>query len=132
VPSVDVNGMDLQEVFEAATAAVERARAGEGPSFIVADTYRYLGHMAGDTEIYRSADEVQQWKDKDPVALLAARLLADGTLTETGWTELQQQVAEEVEAAEQFARNSPYPDRASAFTDVYASTDSRHTEEVPA
>lgn len=119
VPSVDVNGMDLPAVFNAASAAVARARAGEGPSFIVADTYRYLGHMAGDTEIYRSADEVQQWKDKDPIAFLAARLISEGVLTEDGWQAMQDEVLAEVQEAEEFARNSPYPDVSTAFTDVY-------------
>ncbi|WP_430592396.1 thiamine pyrophosphate-dependent dehydrogenase E1 component subunit alpha [Humidisolicoccus flavus] len=119
VRSVNVNGMNLQEVYEATAEAVAIARSGGGPSFIVADTYRYLGHMAGDTEIYRDADEVQQWKDKDPIAALAAELLEAGVLTEDEWVAEQEQLVEEVEAAEQFARDSAFPDIEEAFTDVY-------------
>lgn len=120
VPSFNGNGMDLQEVFELATAAVERARAGEGPSFLVLDTYRYLGHMAGDTEIYRSADEVEAAKGNDPIEKLLAQLIEQGVITAEEWEATTGEIFAEVEAAEQFARNSPYPEVAEAFTDVYA------------
>lgn len=119
VPSVDVDGMDLAAVYEAAAEAVERARSGQGPSFIVADTYRYLGHMAGDTEIYRNADEVQQWKEQDPIAKLAASLMEQGVLEEERWIAMQDEIVAEVEADEQFARLSPFADTEQAFTDVY-------------
>lgn len=119
VKSVDVNGMDMREVYGAAQEAVARARAGEGPTFIVADTYRYLGHMAGDTEIYRSADEVSQWKAKDPIAFLANELIANGALTDLDWELMQKEVFVEVQEAEDFARGSAFPDVATAFTDVY-------------
>ncbi|WP_200792170.1 thiamine pyrophosphate-dependent dehydrogenase E1 component subunit alpha [Agrococcus sp. Marseille-P2731] len=120
VPSVDVNGMDVAEVYEASAAAVARARAGEGPTFIVADTYRYLGHMAGDTEIYRSAEEVQQWRDRDPIAKIAARLIDAGVLTQEQFEQLELDIVADVDAAEQFARSSPFPEVATAFVDVYA------------
>lgn len=120
VPSVNVDGMDLPAVFEAADAAVRRARAGEGPSFLVFDTYRYLGHMAGDTEIYRSAEEVEAAKANDPITRLLTQLIEQGVITEEEWAATEKRLVEEVEAAEQFARNSPYPERAEAFTDVYA------------
>lgn len=119
VRSVNVNGMDLEEVHTAAVEAVTRARNGEGPSFIVADTYRYLGHMAGDTEIYRSADEVQSWKDKDPIAKLAAKLIDSGALSEAQWQQVQDDAVTEIQAAEDFARNSPFPSADQATTDVY-------------
>ncbi|GAA2180544.1 thiamine pyrophosphate-dependent dehydrogenase E1 component subunit alpha [Leucobacter tardus] len=120
VPSVNANGMDLEEVYRVASEAVARARAGEGPSFLVLDTYRYLGHMAGDTEIYRSADEVEEARGNDPIAKLLARLIEQGVLTEDEWERTAATVVAEVEAAEQFARESPYPEVAEAFTDVYA------------
>lgn len=119
VPSVDVDGMDLEAVHAASAEAVARARDGEGPSFIVADTYRYLGHMAGDTEIYRSADEVTRWQDRDPIELLRRRLTDAGVLDDAAWGAMQAEVAAEVEAAEQFARQSPFPAVETAFTDVY-------------
>ncbi len=119
VRSVNVDGMQLREVYEATAQAVEIARAGGGPSFIVADTYRYLGHMAGDSEIYRDAEEVERWRGKDPIAALAAQLLEARVISEKEWITAQERIVAEVEEAEKFARNSPTPDVAEAFTDVY-------------
>ncbi len=124
VHSVNVDGMNLEEVYGAAADAVERGRRGDGPTLIVADTYRYLGHMAGDTEIYRKPDEVQRWRDKDPIARLVAALTDAGVLTQRLWLDLQAEVSKEMDAAEQFARNSPFPHPSTATTDVY--------EEIPA
>lgn len=120
VPSFSGDGMNLQEVYELASAAVARARAGEGPTLLVLDTYRYLGHMAGDTEIYRSAEEVEAAKANDPIDSLLAQLIEQGVITQAEWDTKTEQLFEEVEAAEQFARNSPFPDVSEAFTDVYA------------
>lgn len=120
VPSFSGDGMNLAEVYELAAAAVARARAGEGPTFLVLDTYRYLGHMAGDTEIYRSADEVEAAKENDPIEKLLAQLIHQGVITSEEWATMTARVFEQVEAAEQFARRSPFPDPAEAFTDVYA------------
>ncbi|HHG6298058.1 TPA: thiamine pyrophosphate-dependent dehydrogenase E1 component subunit alpha, partial [Streptococcus pneumoniae] len=75
VPSFSGDGMNLREVYELASSAVDRARAGEGPTFLVFDTYRYLGHMAGDTEIYRSAEEVEAAKAHDPIDRLLSELI---------------------------------------------------------
>lgn len=122
VPSVNVDGMDLEEVYRAAAEAVVRGRNGNGPTLIVADTYRYLGHMAGDTEIYRKPDEVQQWRDRDPIARLVATLTEAGALTQEGWLAMQAEVSSEMDAAEQFARNSAFPDATAATTDVYQET----------
>lgn len=120
VPSVNVNGMRLGDVYDAADSAVSRGRAGDGPTLIVADTYRYLGHMAGDTEIYRSADEVQLWKESDPIAHLADSLRSFGLLDDTSWDDIQTLARGVVDDAEEFARNSPYPHPLLATTDVYA------------
>lgn len=120
VPSFNGDGMNLQEVFELATAAVERARAGEGPTLLVLETYRYLGHMAGDTEIYRTKDEVEQAKENDPIEKLLAQLIEQGVITAEQWEARRDELFAEVEEAEQFARNSPFPEAAEAFTDVYA------------
>lgn len=122
VHSVNVDGMNLEDVYRATADAVERGRRGDGPTLIVADTYRYLGHMAGDTEIYRKPDEVQQWRDKDPIAKLVAALTEAGALTQEQWLDLQAEVSKEMDAAEQFARNSPFPDPSTATTDVYEET----------
>lgn len=120
VPSVDVDGMSLRETFEAASSAVERARKGEGPTFIIADTYRYLGHMAGDTEIYRNRSEVEEWHEKDPIGRLVGELTTAGALADADWSGIQAKAQRIVAEAEEFARNSPFPDPAEAFQHVYS------------
>ncbi|GAA3716211.1 thiamine pyrophosphate-dependent dehydrogenase E1 component subunit alpha [Streptomyces tremellae] len=120
VPSVDVDGMDLVAVHEAATSAVRRARAGGGPTLIVADTYRYLGHMADDTQIYREPAEVDTWRERDPIAALARRLIAARHLTGDALGRLERDALHAVDAAEAFALASPHPAAESAFRDVYA------------
>ncbi|MGB3413824.1 MAG: thiamine pyrophosphate-dependent dehydrogenase E1 component subunit alpha [Microbacteriaceae bacterium] len=121
VPSVRVDGMDLQAVYEATAAAVERACAGEGPSFIVADTFRYLGHMAGDTEIYRTKEEVDSWRAKDPVAQLKQKLIDAAVISEADFEQLQADIVAEIDEVVAFAKASPFPAVETAFTDVYAS-----------
>lgn len=118
VPSFDVDGMDVEAVANAAAEAVVRARSGAGPSFLVADTYRYLGHMADDTEIYRTREQVEAWKDRDPIAKLAARLIENAVLTQQGIDAIAQKATAQVDAAEAFAKASPYPETAEAFTQV--------------
>lgn len=120
VASVDVDGMDVAAVADVTAAAVARARAGDGPTLIVADTYRYLGHMADDTEIYRTVEEVEQWKAKDPVRQLASRLVDGGVLTEDDLAEIEKAAEVIVDEAERFARCSPYPPVEHAFIDVTA------------
>ncbi|WP_211236554.1 thiamine pyrophosphate-dependent dehydrogenase E1 component subunit alpha [Arthrobacter castelli] len=120
VPSVDVDGMSLGDTFTAAAEGVERARSGSGPTLIIADTYRYLGHMAGDTEIYRNQVEVEQWQAKDPIARLVSQLLEAGVITTSDWEDIQEEASRVVQEAEEFARNSPFPDASDATQDVYS------------
>lgn len=119
VPSVDVDGMNIAAVIEAADVAVRRARSGGGPTFIVADTYRYLGHMADDTEMYRTREQVEEWRDRDPIAKLAAELMADNSLTQAELDAISSESVELIDAAVEFAKNSPFPDRSEAITQVY-------------
>lgn len=119
VPSVDVDGMDITEVHEVATKALSRAREGGGPTFIVADTYRYLGHMADDTEIYRTREQVEEWRGRDPIANLASRLIVAGLAEQAGVDNVSAAAVKDVDAAVAFAKNSPYPDVKEAFTCVY-------------
>lgn len=118
LPAFDVDGMDVEAVANAAADAVARARGGEGPTFLVADTYRYLGHMAEDTEIYRTKDQVEEWKGRDPIASLVARLTERGTLTQQGIDAISEAAVAAVNAAEAFATASPFPDASQAFTQV--------------
>jgi pyruvate dehydrogenase E1 component alpha subunit len=118
VPSSDVDGMDVMAVYAVAMEAAARARAGSGPSLIVADTYRYLGHMADDTQMYREAAEVGTWREKDPIERLAARLSLAGLLTDERRSEVARDAVAAVNEAENFARASSLPPIERAFTDV--------------
>ncbi|HEY0813725.1 MAG TPA: thiamine pyrophosphate-dependent dehydrogenase E1 component subunit alpha [Pseudonocardia sp.] len=78
MPTLVADGMDVEAVEETAKVAVDRARSGGGPTFIEYKTYRFCGHMTGDPQSYRTADEVDQWRQRDPLEILAARLTDDG------------------------------------------------------
>jgi pyruvate dehydrogenase E1 component alpha subunit len=120
VPSYDVDGMDVLAVHAVAEEAAERARSGNGPSLVVAETYRFAGHVVGDTEIYREASEVDAWRAKDPIKLLISRLLGENLLDEEGLAGINQAARHAVDEAEHEARSSPLPSVDLAFTDVYA------------
>lgn len=119
VPSCDVDGMDLEKVSVVAYEAIQRARTGGGPTFIVADTYRYLGHMADDTEIYRSRDQVAEWRDRDPILRLTERLFGTGLVDPAAVDQMERDARDQVDAAVEFAKASPFADASEAFTHVY-------------
>jgi acetoin:2,6-dichlorophenolindophenol oxidoreductase subunit alpha len=105
------------------SAAVKRARAGQGPSLVEAKTYRYRHHAEGalfDSLMYRSQEEVEQWKQRDPVMMFRAHLVSDGILTEAGVEQIYDEVQAEVDAAVSFARESAYPSPEEAFEGLYA------------
>jgi pyruvate dehydrogenase E1 component alpha subunit len=107
-----VDGQDVRAVNYAARRAVVRARAGDGPTFLVLDTYRFHGHHVGDVDraYYRTKEEEQEWSStRDPIALLAARLRADGVADET-LERIRGEAKEEVDAGVEFALSAPYPD----------------------
>ena len=122
MPGVIVDGMDVIAVHEAATEAVSRARAGQGPSFIEAKTYRFYNHHGIQTlgMKYRSDDELAEWKKRDPIDMFEARLADSGVLTTKAAQAVHERVAEAVEQAIAFAEESPLPDAASMYEDVYS------------
>jgi pyruvate dehydrogenase E1 component alpha subunit len=112
IPAEQVDGQDVRAVNYAARRAVVRARAGDGPTFLVLDTYRFHGHHVGDVDraYYRTKEEEQEWSStRDPIALLAARLRADGVADET-LERIRGEAKEEVDAGVEFALSAPYPD----------------------
>ena len=115
-PGVTADGNDAIAVYEAAEQAVERARAGEGPTLLNLETYRYGGHYVGDAEEYRAKDEVEAWRELDPVPRLELRL----QLSEAERVAIWEEIAAEVAAAERFAEESPDPDPESALATVMA------------
>jgi TPP-dependent pyruvate/acetoin dehydrogenase alpha subunit len=109
VPGEQVDGMDVWETRGAALRAVARARAGDGPSLIEASTYRFVGHSRSDPGRYRPEGELDAWRERDPLIVARARLIAGG-VAERFLDELEAAVADEVAAAETNALAAPWPD----------------------
>jgi len=120
MPGKTVNGMELDELHEAASEALERTRSGEGPSLLEAVTYRYLGHSKSDANLYRTRDEISEWRKRDPILRFAAKLEEAGTLEKDEWREMEQRANERIEAAFERAAREPEPEPESALEDVYA------------
>ena len=114
-----VNGDDVLEMREATRHALERARKGGVPFFLEAKTYRFRGHSMADPAKYRTKEEVQQWRNRDPIALLGQRIEALGIATPERLKELDAEAIAEVKDAVEFAENSPEPEPESVMRDVY-------------
>lgn len=120
VPGIDVDGMDVEEVHAAATAAIEAAREGDGPTLLVCETYRFEGHHEGDTEFYRDDDEVSEWRERDPIDTYRERLDEVGALDDAAWRSMCDEIDATLEDAVDFARNSPFPETERAYENLYA------------
>jgi pyruvate dehydrogenase E1 component alpha subunit len=119
IPGVTVDGNDVYAVYEAAEAAIARARKGLGPSLIEAKTYRWKGHWTGDPEVYRTREEVAAWMEKCPIKRMRAKMLADKVATEAELNAIEQKAKADVEEAAEFALSSPEPDPATVMDNVY-------------
>ncbi len=120
--TASIDGNDVEAVRGAAQYALQRARAQAGPSLIGCSTYRMLGHAGcaeQDPQGYRQAEEINAWKKKCPVALYAARLLTDNTVTEEMIAEWEERIARELDAAFAYALSSPWPQPEELETWVY-------------
>jgi acetoin:2,6-dichlorophenolindophenol oxidoreductase subunit alpha len=121
MPGVRVDGMDVMAVSEAASEAVNRARRGDGPTFIVCDTYRYMGHFEGDDQTYRTKQDVEDWKTKDPILRLRDLMIREGALTDKEYDDMNATVLNEIDDAVAFAQRSGWPERTDVLEDVYTS-----------
>jgi TPP-dependent pyruvate/acetoin dehydrogenase alpha subunit len=119
-PGVDVDGMDVLAVRQAVGEAVARARAGEGPTLVVAHCYRFDGHHVGDLENYRTDADGQSWHDRDPIPAFRARLLEAGVLDQAAADAIAAEEAARVTSAVDYAEAEPLPDPASAWEDIVA------------
>jgi 2-oxoisovalerate dehydrogenase E1 component len=119
IPGVTIDGNDVGAVFREVTKAVSRARVGDGPTLLVADTYRFGGHFIGDAEVYRTADEVTLWRGQDPITRMEAAMVATSSIAEDDRAAVWMRARAEVEAAERFAEASPLPDAATALDFVF-------------
>jgi pyruvate dehydrogenase E1 component alpha subunit len=115
-----VDGNDPIAVYQAVSKAVKRARAGEGPSFIEAVTSRLSGHLIHDPQRYRPKDDLEAAWEKCPIKNFGNRLQSEGLITAEGISKMEGEIAREVEAAVQFARESPPPEAEEALDDLWA------------
>jgi pyruvate dehydrogenase E1 component alpha subunit len=118
-PGVIVDGNDVLAVYQAARTAVERARAGNGPTFIEGKTYRFRGHYEGDPMVYRSKEELEDWRRRDPISSFSGRLLKERLASEADLNAIEGRVQETLDEAVRFAAASPQPDPESALEGVY-------------
>jgi acetoin:2,6-dichlorophenolindophenol oxidoreductase subunit alpha len=120
MPGVIVDGQDADAAHAAAAEALERARTGGGPTLIEAKTYRYRGHSRSDPARYRPAGELDEWKQRDPIDVLGARLVAEGALSEADRQALWAEIQATVDAVAETASQAPVPTLEEARTYVYA------------
>jgi acetoin:2,6-dichlorophenolindophenol oxidoreductase subunit alpha len=123
LPSESVDGQDVRAVYLTAKRLVDRARQGEGPAFLVCNTYRYTGHHVGDIarEYYRTKEEEQKWKtERDPIKNFADWLLAEKVADAAAFARIESEVRAEMKTAVEFAITAPYPGPEEVHQDVYA------------
>lgn len=118
IPGVTVDGNDVEAVYDVTARAVTQARSGSGPTLIEALTYRFSGHMFGDAQAYRTKDEMDSWKAKDPLLVARSRLRERG-VAEQAVTRVEAEIQVEIEEAVAFARQSPEPSKEEASRHVY-------------
>jgi pyruvate dehydrogenase E1 component alpha subunit len=120
MPGVIVDGNNFADVAEASFVAVERARAGDGPTLIEAKTYRTRGHSRSDRNRYRTREEIESWKQRDPIAAFENEIVALGLASREEIAAVDAEVRAEMAAAIEFAMESPTPDPAEVTRDVYS------------
>jgi pyruvate dehydrogenase E1 component alpha subunit len=120
MPGVTVDGNDVLEVYEAARKAVEMARSGEGPILLECVTYRWKGHSKSDQELYRTKEELQAWKKKDPIARFRKLLVSEGVITKEEVATIEEEANRTIAAALEYAQSSPEPDVDTILEGVYA------------
>lgn len=123
MPSKPVDGMDVVEVHNAMDEAVQRARRGDGPTFLEIRTYRYKGHSMSDPAKYRTKEELEKYKGLDPLVTTKAAILKKKYAKEAWFEEVEKEVKQIVEESVKFAEESPYPDPSELYRDVYVQAD---------
>ena len=123
MPAEPVDAMDVEAVHEAVGRAAERARAGDGPTFLEFRTYRFRGHSMSDPQKYRSRDEIDQYKLRDPIEVVKARILEKDLAKQEDLDAIDDKIKAIVDEAVTFAEESPYPPAEEAYKDVYMQAD---------
>jgi pyruvate dehydrogenase E1 component alpha subunit len=119
MPSEPVDAMQVENVHDAVAKAAERARAGEGPTFLEFLTYRYKGHSMSDPAKYRTKEELEDYRGRDSIESVRQTILENKFATEQELEEIDAKIKETVNASVEFAENSPFPDPKELYTDIY-------------
>lgn len=119
IPAVSIDGNDVIAVREVTAEAVARARAGQGPTFIECKTWRHMGHFEGENPMYWDKEEYDSWINRDPITVLGQRLIEGGMTDQARLDEIDADVMKEIDAAVEFAEQSPLPKPEDALEDIY-------------
>ncbi|WP_426489814.1 pyruvate dehydrogenase (acetyl-transferring) E1 component subunit alpha [Hymenobacter sp. 102] len=123
MPSEPVNAMNVEDVHNAVARAAERARAGEGPTFLEFKTYRYKGHSMSDPAKYRTKEELEDYRSRDSIEAVRHTILTHNMATEEDLTAIDEKIKAQVQESVEFAETSPYPTPDELFKDVYVQQD---------
>jgi pyruvate dehydrogenase E1 component alpha subunit len=123
MPAEPVDGMDVEAIHEAVGRAADRARAGDGPTFLEFKTYRFRGHSMSDPQKYRTKEEVEEYKRRDPIEMVRHTILDKGLATETDLEAIEEKIKGIVAESVKFAEESPWPDASEIYTDMYVESD---------
>src|SRR5918992_2635897 len=119
VPGVECDGMDVMDTYRVTCEAGKRAREKREPILIEAETYRFRGHSMADPEEYRTKEQVEEWRKKDPIEIFGKRLEDEGILDEGEREKLDEEVVAEIDEAVQFADESEFPTPESLYEHIY-------------
>jgi pyruvate dehydrogenase E1 component alpha subunit len=119
VPGSRCNGMDVLDVHATVSEGLRKAREERQPQLVEAVTYRYRGHSMADPEEYRTKEEVEEWRGRDPIVTFRARLAEEGVISEQDADKLDEEAVATVDKAVEFADQSPFPDLDSLYDDIY-------------
>ena len=117
--------MDTVAVHEAIKEAADHIRAGKGPYFLEIKTYRYKGHSVSDPAKYRTREELNSYRDRDPIKFVEKKVIGEGLATEAEIQAIKTKIEAEIVDAVEFAEASPFPDASELYTNVY------HQEDYP-
>ncbi|MBI4294714.1 MAG: thiamine pyrophosphate-dependent dehydrogenase E1 component subunit alpha [Chloroflexi bacterium] len=120
MPGTTVDGNDVLAVYDVVSEAVRRAREGKGPSLVEAKTYRWRGHYEGDPMVYRTVEELEEWKKKDPVPRFRECLLGSKVFDQAQASAIEKEIAQELQDAVEFALESPWPTQEDIVVGAFA------------
>jgi len=120
ITGIVADGMDVIDIYQKINEVIDDVRNGKGPVLFEAKTYRYKGHHLGDHEGYRTREEVNKWRKKDPIIKLKKKLLDEKILDQSEINKMIARIKKELDEAVEFAKNSPIPSIEKVTEDIYA------------